>query len=59
MIFIFGMARADLLLKPAARIVVAVAQQNRARRNPSDKIQQVLAVGVRRQVKILNFAMAR
>src|ERR1019366_6522742 len=49
-------AQMYLRLKPRPRRFVAVAQQNRARRNPPDELQQILPVRVRRQIKILHVA---
>src|SRR6266566_1647396 len=57
--FDFGMAGADLFREPFARVVPAVAKQDGSGRNPANEIQQVIAVGVRGQIKILHVAPAR
>ena len=51
------MARADLFLKPLARIISAVAEQDCARRNLPDKLQQIPAVRMRGQIEIQHFAL--
>jgi hypothetical protein len=52
-------AQIDLFLEPFARRVVAVAEQNRARRHLPDELQQILPVRVRRQIEILHIAAFR
>jgi len=57
--FYFRPALAYFFFKPIASICVAVTEQNCARRNLPDKLQQVVAVRVRRQIKILHIAFLR
>ena len=52
------MAGVDLFGEPLPRIIVAVAQQNRARRNLAHKVQQVIAVRVGGQIKLLQVTVA-
>ena len=50
------MAGADLVFKPFARILIAVAEQDGAWGNLSDEIQEVVAIGVGGQIEILYVA---
>ena len=56
-IFILGQRARICSANQAPRRIVAVAQQNGARRNLADKLQQILPVRVRRQIEVLHIAM--
>ena len=49
------MFRADLILKPVSRIILAMAKQNGARIYLPDKIKQFASIGVRGQIEIFDF----
>src|ERR671931_2603566 len=51
----FRVAGADLLLEPVARAFFAVAQQNRARGDLADELEQLLTVGMGGQIEVLHF----
>ena len=53
------MAGADLFLEPLAGLIAAVAEQNDAGLNLPHEIEQLLAVGVRGQIEIIQLAVQR
>jgi hypothetical protein len=56
--FHFGMTRADLFFEPTARIFLAMAEQNGARLGLPHKIQQLLPLRVRREIRFPHFTIA-
>ncbi len=58
-IFILGQRSRDLLLEPLPRRPIAMPQQHRLRPHPPHKFQQLLAICMGRQVKLLHVAVPR
>src|SRR5437879_12657014 len=54
--FDFRVARADLLVEPAAGVLLAVAQEHGARRDLPDETDQFAAVGVGGEIEVLHLA---
>jgi hypothetical protein len=55
--FDLGIPGVDFLLKPLARVFIAVAQEDSVRGNLADEIQKFVAVGVGGEVELLKLAL--
>ena|ERR1041385_7255914 len=55
----FWIALVDLIFEPLARIIFAVPKQNDAWIDLADEVQELIAVRVSSQIKVLDFAMPR